>query len=399
VITPATKQRYLQHRISELASARRAEGGEEAAHGLVLVVKRETPLQDLCRQLGVSGYNNEQVNLHSGITVHFSGDSGSEEGVDEGGPWREAIPLMFTELVSPNHGLFEVLDDSECRFVQPRWCAAELVPDFQVQFELCGILIGMALVYQAYAPAHFSRCFLKQVFGLPRTSEDAPTLQAQLLAVTSSSSETLESLCQTFSVDDAATGKTHELILGGASVPVTSDNSAEYCMLRMAWELEGRFEPVMQHVHSGLHRMVPADVVDAFSWMVSAEELNIMLAGHGINIQDWREHTEYYGFDEESDVIKWFWQAVESFTAQEREDLWTFISGSKGVPPGGFGQLTNAAGEGIRFTIAKVESSPDHFPVAHTCGYQLDLAQYKTAQDLCAKLRESLRHRQGFGLA
>jgi len=124
-----------------------------------------------------------------------------------------------------------------------------------------------------------------------------------------------------------------------------------------------------------------------------------MLAGHGISIRDWREHTEYYGYDEGSDVARWFWEAVEGFTAQEREDLWTFISGSKGVPPGGFGHLTNAAGEAIRFTIAKVEASTDHLPVAHTCGYQLDLAQYETAEDLANKLRHAMSHRQGFGLA
>merc|ERR1719247_141600 len=387
VITPATKQRYLQHRVSEFARVRQAEERSDESHGLVLVVKRETPLQDLCRQLGVLGYGNEQVNLHSGITVHFGGVAGTEEGVDEGGPWREAIPLMFSELTSPNHGLFEVLDDRECRYVQPRWCAGVLVPDFEAQFELCGVLIGMALVYQAYAPVHFSRCFLKHVFGLKRSPEDVLPVKEQLKAVETSNASTLESLCLTFSVDDAATGQTHELKCGGASVPVTTESSSEYSSLRMAWELEGRFESIIKHVHTGLHRMVPTNVLEAFSWMVTVEELDIMLAGHGISVKDWREHTEYYGYTEDSDIIRWFWQIVESFTAQEREDLWTFISGSKGVPPGGFGHLTNAAGEGIRFTIAKVEASPDHFPVAHTCGYQLDLAQYETAEDLAAKLK------------
>lgn len=400
VVTPATKQRYLQHRVSEFANSRQTEEhADESAQGIVLVVRRETPLQDLCRQLGVLGYGNEQVNLHSGITVHFGGAAGNEEGVDEGGPWREAIPLMFSEIISPNHGLFEVLDDTDCRAVQPRWCASELVPDFEAQFELCGVLIGMALVYQAYAPTHFSRSFLKHIFGLQPQPEDAPSLKEQLKVVAVSDAATLESLCLAFSVDDAATGRTHELKKGGTSVAVNVENASEYCALRMAWELYGRFEPIMKHVHTGLHRMVPTKVLEAFSWMVTAEELDIMLAGHGINIEDWRAHTEYYGYDEDADIVKWFWQAVESFTSQEREDLWTFISGSKGVPPGGFGHLTNAAGEGIRFTIAKVETSPDHLPVAHTCGYQLDLAQYKTAEDLANKLRESLRHRQGFGLA
>eukprot|EP00931_Biecheleriopsis_adriatica_P121656 TRINITY_DN96718_c0_g1_i1.p1 TRINITY_DN96718_c0_g1~~TRINITY_DN96718_c0_g1_i1.p1 ORF type:complete len:852 (+),score=188.60 TRINITY_DN96718_c0_g1_i1:33-2588(+) len=397
IVTPATKQRYLQHRVSKVALAQA--GGEDAetpSRGLVLVVNRETPLQDLCKQLGVTGYTPEPISLLGGITVHFRGGDGeAEDGIDEGGPWREAIPLMFSELLSPNHGLFELLEDGE---VLPRWCAADLVPDYQAQFELCGMLIGMALVYQAYAPAHFSRCFLKHLIGLARNAEDVPALAEQIRHIQAAGAG-LEDLCLTFSVDDAQSGQTAELLPDGARIGVTSDNAEEYIRLRKEWELEGRFSPLMPYILKGLHCIVPPDVLEAFSQMVTAEELDVMLAGHGINIQDWREHTEYDGYAENSNIITWFWEAVEGFTAQEREDLWTFISGSKGVPPGGFGNLTNAAGESIRFTIAKVTASPDHLPVAHTCGYQLDLAEYETSEDLAKKLRQAMSHRQGFGLA
>ncbi|CAE8627555.1 unnamed protein product, partial [Polarella glacialis] len=354
---------------------------------------------DLCKQLGVSGYTPHPINLIGGITVHFRGGDGeSEDGIDEGGPWREAIPLMFLELISPNHGLFEMREDGECRTVEPRWCADKLVPDYQAQFELCGMLIGMALVYQAYAPAHFSRCFIKHLIGLPRVLEDSKPLADQVRVIEEMGAD-LESLCLTFSVDDATTGRSVELVPGGSDKDVTAENVAEYVKLRTEWELEGRFVPVMPHVQKGFYCIVPPDILEAFSRMVTAEELDVMLTGHGINIQDWRQNTEYYGYDENSDIIKWFWDAVEGFTPQELEDLWTFISGSKGVPPGGFGNLTNAAGEAIRFTIAKVTASAAHLPVAHTCGYQLDLAVYDTAEDLAAKLRQAMSHRQGFGLA
>jgi len=393
IVTPATKQRYLQYSVSRVAS--QGQQGDESPTGLVLVVNRETPLTDLCRQLGVSGFGNERANLLSGITVHLCGDSGNEEGVDEGGPWREAIPLAFTELISLNHGLFEMRDGT----VEPRWCVADLVPDYQAQFELCGVLIGMALVYQAYAPAHFSQCFLKHLVGLPRVPEDVPSLVSQLKMVEEADDEGLEHLCLTFSVDDAMTGMTHDMKPGGSEIGVTARSALEYITLRTHWELEGRFDPVIGHVLKGLHRIIPPSIMEVFARMVTTSELDVMLAGHGINIKDWRDHTEYHGFHEDSDIVAWFWKAVEEFTAQEREDLWTFISGSKGVPPGGFGHLTNAAGEAIRFTIAKVGASTDHMPVAHTCGYQLDLPKYTTFEDLAEKLRRAMSHRQGFGLA
>jgi len=406
IVTPATKQRYLQYRVSQVAAQLHAASasssnanGDEVPSGIQLVVHRETPLQDLCHQLGVSGFNSSPVNLLGGITVHFRGDSGQpEDGVDEGGPWREAIPLAFSELCSPNHGLFEVKEDGDLRYVEPRWRAPALVPDFQAQFELCGVLIGMALVYQAYAPTHFSRCFLKHLLGLKCVAEDVPSLLEQVKAIRDAG-KGVEDFCLTFSVDDASTGHTSELRPGGADMAVCANNVEDYIRLRTEWEVSGRFESIISHVLVGLHRIVPEAIVQSFSRMLSADELDTMLAGHGISIQDWKQHTEYYGYEEDSDIVKWFWEAVASFTGQEREDLWTFISGSKGVPPGGFGHLTNAAGEGIRFTIAKVEASPEHLPVAHTCGYQLDLAQYTSAEELTNKLKQAMSHRQGFGLA
>jgi len=256
----------------------------------------------------------------------------------------------------------------------------------------------MALVYQAYAPAHFSRCFLKHLLGQKRSIDDVPALADQMKQVRAAG-DTLEMLCLTFSVDDSMTGQTAELTLGGADKEVTSKNVDSYLQMRSNWELEKRFEHAMPYVLKGLHCIVPPDVLEAFSQIVSPEELDVLLAGNGINITDWQEYTEYSGFEEDPIIIQWFWEIVEGFTAQEREDLWTFISGSKGVPPGGFGNLTNADGEGVRFTIQNAYSSPDHLPVAHTCSYQLDLPAYETAEALAMKLRLAMAHHQGFGLA
>jgi len=133
VITPATKQRYLQYRVGKVAEAQAEVEDPNGEHpGLLLVINRESPLQDLCQQLGISGYTPCPINLIGGISVHFHGvDGAAEDGIDEGGPWREAIPLMLAELTSPKHGLFQLREDGEIRTVEPLWCAANLVPDYQ----------------------------------------------------------------------------------------------------------------------------------------------------------------------------------------------------------------------------------------------------------------------------
>ena len=63
---------------------------------------REAPLQDLCDQLGVAGYAQEGRALTAGIEVNFAG----EVGQDEGGLWREYLPMALLHLLDNRKGLF-----------------------------------------------------------------------------------------------------------------------------------------------------------------------------------------------------------------------------------------------------------------------------------------------------
>ena len=60
-----------------------------------------------------------------------------------------------------------------------------------------------------------------------------------------------------------------------------------------------------------------------------------------IDTSDWRKHTEYGGgFKKRSQVVRWFWEAVEEvFDTEERELVLQFATGSRHTPAGGFAQL------------------------------------------------------------
>merc|ERR1711908_185686 len=118
-----------------------------------------------------------------------------------------------------------------------------------------------------------------------------------------------------------------------------------------------------------------------FRAVFAPAELEVIFSGDSISTDDWRQHTRYEGFAVDAPVVRWFWEIVNSLSNIERQDLWEFCSGSKGLPPGGFARLTNLSGEVVRFTIRADAGSPERLPVSHTCFYQLDLPSAYTSQN------------------
>lgn len=98
-----------------------------------------------------------------------------------------------------------------------------------------------------------------------------------------------------------------------------------------------------------------------------------------IDVEDMKKNTMYEGtYTEESNVIKWFWKAAESFSQEERARLVQFITGSSKVPVGGFIH--------DRLKICHISGGDRRLPSAHTCFKQLDLPNYSTYEILREKL-------------
>lgn len=64
-----------------------------------------------------------------------------------------------------------------------------------------------------------------------------------------------------------------------------------------------------------------------------------------IDIHDWRANTRLKHCTADSNAVKWFWKAVETFDEERRARLLQFVTGSSRVPLQGFkalqGQNTN----------------------------------------------------------
>jgi hypothetical protein len=64
-----------------------------------------------------------------------------------------------------------------------------------------------------------------------------------------------------------------------------------------------------------------------------------------IDVQDWRKSTVYSGgYTSYSPTVQWFWEAVLSYTPEQRARLLQFATASSRVPMNGFAELQGSNG-------------------------------------------------------
>lgn len=68
--------------------------------------------------------------------------------------------------------------------------------------------------------------------------------------------------------------------------------------------------------------------------------VQLIIGGLGkIDLNDWKANTRLKHCVADSNIVKWFWQAVESFDEERRGRLLQFVTGSTRVPLQGFKAL------------------------------------------------------------
>jgi len=65
-----------------------------------------------------------------------------------------------------------------------------------------------------------------------------------------------------------------------------------------------------------------------------------MIGGLGkIDIEDWKRHSRLKHCSLETNIVRWFWRAVEEYDEERRARLLQFVTGSSRVPLQGFKAL------------------------------------------------------------
>lgn len=85
---------------------------------------------------------------------------------------------------------------------------------------------------------------------------------------------------------------------------------------------------------------ISTDIVRHTLTSTSSLCVQLIVCGLGkIDINDWKSNTRLKHCTPDSNIVKWFWKAVESFDEERRARLLQFVTGSSRVPLQGFKAL------------------------------------------------------------
>lgn len=127
------------------------------------------------------------------------------------------------------------------------------------------------------------------------------------------------------------------------------------------WKIKKRIEEQFDAFMSGFNELIPADLVNVFD----ERELELLIGGIAdIDVEDWKKHTDYRGYQEQDDVIQNFWKIVRTWDAEQKSRLLQFTTGTSRIPVNGFKDLQGSDGP-RRFTVEK-SGDPAALPKSHT---------------------------------
>ncbi len=336
------------------------------------------------------------TDLKKRLMIKFDG----EDGLDYGGLSREFFFLLSHEMFNPFYCLFEY--------------SAHDNYTLQINyFKFIGRVVGLAIFHRRFLDAFFIGALYKMMLNKPVSLSDMEGVDADFhRSLQWMLDNPIEGvLDQTFSTEDERFGETkiEDLKPGGRDIEVTDANKKEYVDLMVKWRIQKRIDEQFQAFITGFHELIPAELVNVFD----ERELELLIGGIAeIDVEDWKKHTDYRGYTESDEVIKFFWQTIRSWDGEQKSRLLQFATGTSRIPVNGFKDLQGSDGP-RRFTIEKA-GEVNNLPKSHTwlvdspsssademltslSFNRLDLPQYKTLEALQTKLTMAVEETMGFG--
>ena len=345
------KRNYFTQQLNKRNPAREHYGT------LQMNVRREMVFVDSFSQL--QSRSGEEIK-YSKLNVHFHG----EEGVDAGGVTREWFQVLARQMFNPDYALFKTSAADKLTYQPNR--ASWVNSDHLLFFKFIGRVIGKAIYDGRLLDAYFTRSFYKHILGRPVDYRDVEAVDPEYYKslVWMLENDITDIVEETFSVetDDFGNTKVVDLKPNGRNIPVTEENKHEYVKYITEQKLTLAIKDQIHAFLQGFHEVIPAHLISIFN----EQELELLISGlPDIDVDEWKNCTEYQNYSSSSPQIQNFWRAVRSFDQTERAKLLQFVTGTSKVPLGGFSQLQGISGV-QKFQIHKDFSSTKRLPSAHT---------------------------------
>lgn len=329
--------------------------------------------------------------LKKRLMIKFDG----EDGLDYGGVSREFFFLLSHEMFNPFYCLFEYSAvDNYTLQINPH---SGVNPEHLNYFKFIGRVLALAIFHRRFLDAYFITSFYKMILKKRIQLADMESVDAEIFRSLSwmLDNDITDVIENSFSVEDEKFGEvvTIDLKEDGRNIPVTEDNKKEYIDLITQWRIEKRVADQFKAFLTGFNELIPQDLINVFD----ERELELLIGGMSdIDVDDWIKHTDYRGYQQDDQVIKWFWQAVRAWPAEKKSRLLQFTTGTSRIPVNGFKDLQGSDGP-RRFTIEKA-GEITQLPKSHTCFNRLDLPPYPNFDQLEQKITFAIEETLGFAV-
>ncbi|PSC76156.1 ubiquitin-ligase E3 [Micractinium conductrix] len=343
---------------------------------LHISVRRTHVVEDALNQLV-----HRAEDLKKPLKVTFYSGGVPEPAQDEGGVAKEFFQLLTLDLFKPEYGMF--LFDEQTRTY---WFNAASL-EAEVEYALVGAVLGLAIYNGVILDVHFPMVVYKKLLGAEPTFDDLraafPELGRGLQQLLDYEGDVESVFCRNFTVEYDFYGerRTEELAPGGADVPVTAANRADYVQKYTKWVPSDGVREQFKAFRSGFLKVCNGPALTLFT----PAELELLVCG--------LPHLDFEALQrvaKDHPAVRSFWEVLQGLSLEQQRAFLQFTTGSDRPPIGGLAKLP--------LLIQRAGPDTDRLPAAHTCFNALLLPEYAGKAKLRAKLLAAVEYARGFGL-
>ena len=318
--------------------------------------------------------------------VSFQGE-GAE---DVGGPYRECLAEMCSELMRPStlplfittpNGKNDIGTHRDRMHLNPRICT--YLQKSMVYF--LGVLMAACMRSNEPLPLYLTPIIWKRLADDPLSPSDIESIDKSALTsltyllrledegVTNSM---FKEIYEGYFTTEVSSGDDVDLLPGGSTLAVTFENKSQYVLLALQKRLR-EADNTMADLLEGFYSVLPQHITQ----MMTASELERLVCGTPAwDVAELKANARYEGLTSEDSRCHYFWSVLEEFNGRDRSLFLRFISGRERAP--------------VRLKIISLEvDKPDlYLPVASTCFFWISLPNYSSIGVLREKLLYAISH-------
>ena len=337
----------------------------------------------------------EKKNLNSDRNNKlFNAQFTGEGSIDAGGPYRECLSTIYSELQSNALSLFIPTSNqkNDTGSFREKWTVNPgALSNVELEmYKVFGGMMGYAIRTGEFFNMDLCSIFWKSVLGIDKDEKDLEKFDKYCLQFLdniekANDEKSFEPFTEYKFTTNLTNGTEVEICENGSNKNISLENKKEFIGLLLKTRLnEGNLQ--IQSIRNGLEQVIPFGILKLLSW----NELEMLVCGKPIlDVELLKENTQYNGCSENDKVIQNFWKCLEEFNAEERASYLRFVWGRSRLP------LTSKDFPMQHRISIKSHGNPDlALPTSHTCFFSIDLPRYSNYEVLKNKLKYAITHCQ-----